>query len=138
MTEKITNLDHVLDPTVGVFLNNWFNPDQGFHLWHNNTHVFTYTLTLKQVLSCLTNPAAKIAHDAVTTQWIDCITTPWTNDESTRIKQKFALFPQPPTQTTNSPIIMVVCVEPVLCCGQCCEEETKGKAHIAPLDTLWN
>lgn len=46
--EKVTNLDHVLDPTVGVFLDYRFNPDQGLHL--NNKHkqqtYITYKFTL--------------------------------------------------------------------------------------------
>lgn len=38
-TEKVTYLDHVLDPTVGVLLNDRFNPDQGLHL-RCKTHIF--------------------------------------------------------------------------------------------------
>lgn len=40
-TEIVTNLNHVLDPTVGVLLNDRLNPDQGLHLRYENTY-FNY------------------------------------------------------------------------------------------------
>lgn len=49
-TEKVTYLDHVLDPTVGVLLNNRFNPDQGLHLGYKQHTYFTHNqIDFKQV-----------------------------------------------------------------------------------------
>lgn len=47
--EKVTNLDHVLDPTVRVLLNDRLDPDQGLHLKREKkTHVSTMIFTCTQ------------------------------------------------------------------------------------------
>lgn len=52
--EAVTYLDHVLDPTVRMLLDDGLDPDQGLHLTHTQkkrTHVSTQLFTLWLVTS---------------------------------------------------------------------------------------
>lgn len=50
-TEKASNLNHVLNPTVRVLLDNRLNPDQGLHLKQKNHIDFKCTNVKRTTLN---------------------------------------------------------------------------------------
>ena len=55
MSAKVTYLDHVLNPTVGVLLNDRFNPDQRLHLRYKQHILPTIKLILTRLYGASLN-----------------------------------------------------------------------------------